>query len=282
MRTLHHWFQAACTRYAYLDFLRFMAQRCALVRVGEIAASLTYTTLLALVPLLTIMLVVLSAFPIFGDVSDAFMRFVHEIIVPQSAASIATYLHDFHQHTKKLTSLGLAVMAVSALLLIYTLDVTFNRIWQVKQEKPLWLRVLIYCLLLVLTPLFVSASITASAYFFHLNMLNQLPQFSGSLKSLIQFVLDVVLFYLTFQIVPNCFVPGKIALLGAVLTSVFLELTKAIFAWYVRHLGNFELIYGAFGVIPIFLLWLHALWMIVLIGAVFTASLSDWTKNRTQ
>lgn len=278
MKKIHHWFQAACLRRTWLRLMLAMITRFSSVRVPEMAANLTYTTLLALVPLLTIMLVMLTALPIFGDVSEAFMRFVHETIVPQSAASISAYLNDFHQHAGKLTSISLIAMTATSLMLVHTLDTTFNRIWQVRQQKPLWLRIPIYFILLILAPLFIGASITASAYFLHLKLLHQVPLFAGSLKWGIQFLIDTLLFYLTFRLVPNCFVASKIALLGALLTSLFLELAKTGFGWYVQHLGNFELIYGAFAVIPIFLLWLHALWLIILSGAVFTASLSEWSR----
>jgi membrane protein len=76
--------------------------------------------------------------------------------------------------------------------------------------------------------------------------------------------------------VPNRFVPIRHAALGAMITAVLLELTKLLFAYYIGQVANYQLVYGAFASIPIFLLWVYCLWMVVLVGAVFTASLSYW------
>lgn len=279
MKSIRNWFQAACVRYEWLKLLYAMVKRFNWVRVPEMAASLTYTTLLALVPLLTIVLVILSALPFFGNVSDAFMHFVHEVIVPQSAASISVYLDDFHQHAGKLTTISLVAMMLTSLMMVHTLDTVFNRIWQVRKQRSLWIRLPIYVLLLILAPVLIGVSITVSVYFLQLKLLHQVPIFEGSQKWAFSFIIDTLLFYFTFRLVPNCFVPFKIALLGALLTSLFLELTKTGFTWYMQHLSHFELVYGAFAVIPIFLLWIHALWLIVLSGAVFTACLSEWTLS---
>lgn len=261
----------------YVGFARFVVQRFLDNGIPQIAGSLTYTTLLALVPLLTVMLVVITAFPVFGNISDAFMDFVHATIVPSGANTIAEYLNDFKNHAGKLTSIGIIMMVVTSMMLVQTIDETFNRIWQVRRQRSLWVRLPIYWVLLTIGPLVVGLSISISAYFMRLEILNQqLPIFSGSLKFLGQVVFSTILFCGIFRFVPNRYVSMKHALIGGFLTGLFLELAKAGFGLYVRNFNSYALIYGAFAAIPVFLVWLQIVWMIVLTGAVFTSSLSYW------
>ena len=78
------------------------------------------------------------------------------------------------------------------------------------------------------------------------------------------------------MLVPNRFVPARHALIGAAVTAVLLEAARYGFAWYISTFNGYTLIYGAFAAIPFFLLWLNLLWVLVLSGAVLTASLSYW------
>lgn len=260
----------------YVGFTRFVVNRFLDIRVPQIAGSLTYTTLLALVPLLTVMLVLITAFPVFGNISDAFMDFIHSTIVPSGASAVAEYLHDFKNHAGRLTSIGIIMMVVTSMMLVQTIDETFNRIWQVRRQRSIWVRLPIYWVLLTIGPLVVGLSITISAYFMRLQMLNQLPFFAGSLKMVGQILFDTLIFCGIFRFVPNRYVSLKHALLGGFVTGLFLELTKAGFGLYIQNFNSYELIYGAFAAIPVFLIWLQLLWMIVLSGAVFTSSLSYW------
>ncbi|XXQ68382.1 YihY family inner membrane protein [Neisseriaceae bacterium B1] len=272
----------------YIGFARFVVQRFLDNGIPQIAGSLTYTTLLALVPLLTVMLVIITAFPMFGDLSDAFMNFVRSTIVPSGASTIAEYLNDFKDHAGKLTSIGIIMMVVTSMMLVQTIDETFNRIWQVRRQRSLWVRLPMYWVLLTIGPLVVGLSITVSAYFMRLEMLNQLPYFAGSLKFIGQVIFNTILFCGIFRFVPNRYVSMKHALVGGFITGLLIELAKAGFGLYIKNFNSYELIYGAFAAIPVFLVWLQILWMIVLSGAVFTSSLSYWRgeaykrANRTQ
>lgn len=266
----------------YLAFMWFVIQRMLLVRIPQVAGSLTYTTLLALVPLLTVMLVVITAFPMFAGISDTFMDFVRSTIVPSGASAIADYLNDFKNHAGRLTSIGIIMMIITSMLLVQTIDDTFNRIWQVRRQRSLWVRLPVYWLLLTLGPLVVGLSISVSAYFMRLETLHELPYFASIFKRIGQITFGTLLFCTLFRIVPNRYVSIKHAFIGGLITALFIEMAKAGFAFYVRNFNSYELIYGAFAAIPVFLIWLQLLWMIVLGGAVLTASLSYWQGNAYQ
>ncbi len=237
------------------------------IRLWQVSGSLTFTTLLALVPVLTIVLVLVSAFPIFGDVTLQFMEFVNTIIVPSGAVAVWDYLNEFNKQASKLTAVGIVMMLITSLLLIQTIDQTFNRIWRVRRPRSAWLQFPVYWALLTFMPILLSLGVSA---------ISQTTEFSGSLKMLAWFVFVDLVLYVLYRVVPNRFVPVQHALCGALLTTVLLKCAKIGFDSYIQSFNSYQLIYGAFSAIPVFLIWLHLLWTIILFGAVLTASLSYW------
>lgn len=251
----------------YWGFLRFFWRRCNEIRVWQVAGSLTFTTLLALVPVLTIVLVLVSAFPIFGDVTLEFMQFVNTIIVPSGAVAVWDYLNEFNKQASRLTTVGVVMMLLTSLLLIKTIDQTFNRIWRVRRPRSPWLQFPVYWALLTFMPVLLALGVS---------LISQTAEFSGSLKMMAWFIFDVLVLYILYRVVPNRFVPAKHALCGALLTTVLLKFAKLGFDGYIQNFNSYQIIYGAFSAIPVFLVWLHLLWAIILLGAVLTASLSYW------
>ncbi len=237
------------------------------IRLWQVSGSLTFTTLLALVPVLTIVLVLVSAFPIFGDVTLQFMELVNTIIVPSGAVAVWDYLNEFNKQASKLTAVGIVMMLITSLLLIQTIDQTFNRIWRVRRPRSAWLQFPVYWALLTFMPILLGLGVSA---------ISQTTEFSGSLKMLAWFLFDVLVLYVLYRVVPNRFVPMQHALCGALLTTVLLKCAKIGFDSYIQNFNSYQLIYGAFSAIPVFLIWLHLLWTIILFGAVLTASLSYW------
>lgn len=265
-----------CKRIAPLGFARFLLRRFGEIQVSQTAGSLTFTTLLALVPLLTVMLAVLTAFPMFGDISDAFMAFINETIVPSGASAVSEYLHEFKSQAAKLTSIGIIVMVITSLLLIHTIETTFNRIWRVKHTRPLLLRMSVYWALLTLGPVLVGFSLSASAYFLKNSYLNHYPLLATLLRLGGQLAFSTAALWVLYRVVPNRYVPARHALIGAVTTAVLLETAKWGFGLYISNFNSYQLIYGAFAAIPVFLVWLQLLWTILIGGALLTASLSYW------
>lgn len=261
-------------RNRLFQFMKFVYRRFEQIDVIQVSGSLTFTTLLALVPLLTMMLVVVAAFPMFADVSNRFLNTVNDILVPSGASVIMDYLNEFKDKANKLTTMSLLGMGVTSVLLIQTIEQTFNQIWRVRNARPLFMRIPIYWALLTLAPvvLGLGSSLTTrlQAYF---------PQEWSSVGNLPQLSLTVVVLYFAYRVVPNRYVPSKHALFGALIVAVALEWAKWGFGIYVRNFNSYELIYGVFAAVPVFLVWLHLLWSLVLTGAVLTASFSYWRGN---
>ncbi len=258
-------------------FMLFLWRRFNEVHVPQIAASLTYTSLLALVPILTVTLVIASAFPMFNDLSAAFIRFVNMMIVPSGAEAILNYIDLFKAKASNLTAIGLLFLFISSLMLVQTIDQSFNRIWNVTHSRPLWLQFLLYWALLTVGPLALGISISAWGLMLKSHPINDYsPLLADFIRLLTAWLFNSTIFWLLFRLVPNRYVPGRHALIGASLTASALEILRWGFTFYIGHFHGYELIYGAFAAIPVFLLWLHMLWMVVISGAVLTASLSYW------
>ncbi|MDO5058535.1 MAG: YihY family inner membrane protein [Neisseria sp.] len=267
--------QQACRRSRLLGFSVFLLRRFGEVRVPEVSASLTFTTLLSLVPMLTVVLAVVSAFPMFERFSETVVNFIQLTIVPQGADALMGYLDQFKQQAGSLTAIGIIFLGVTSLLLIRTIDQTFNRIWSVKSQRPFWFQFLLYWALLTFGPIALGASLSVWGILLKQSAVG-LPLIGKALQFGSSVFVNAVILFLLYRLVPNRFVPLPHALIGAVLTAVLLELARRLFALYLGTFNSYQLIYGAFAAVPVFLIWLNVLWMLVLGGAVLTASLSYW------
>ncbi|PHV11906.1 YihY family inner membrane protein [Chitinimonas sp. BJB300] len=275
MTRLSHYRRNVTSRLpAPLDFALFVLRRLRDDRCLEAAGSLTFTTLLALVPFLTIALTVVSAFPMFDDFSSQVRIFLLKNLVPDSAGKVITGpMRQFTENTGKLTAVGMATLGVTALAMMATIDRAFNRIWRIRRQRPWLLKTLTYWGVLTLGPLLLGVGLTLTGW------ISGKAGVDSSFATLMQgsgFVLALLGFTLLYRVVPNCPVPQSHATIAAFFSTLSLTLMKGLFGLYVKKFATFKLVYGAFASLPIFLLWLYLIWVIVLAGAVLSASLSYW------
>lgn len=244
----------------------------------QAASSMTFTTLLALVPVLTVMVAVASIFPVFDRWSDSFVSFVNQTIVPQGAEMVFDYINDFRDQAGKLTAIGSVMLMVTSLMLIRTIDNTFNRIWRVNTQRPWMMQFLVYWALLTFGPLSLGVGISFMVGSFQGSALASfVPQWMGGvLQTLGTLFFATLLLWCLYRFVPNRFVPGRHAFIGALITAFCLETARFLFAWYMGNFDGYRSIYGAFAAVPFFLAWLNLLWTLLLGGAVLTSSLSYW------
>jgi len=256
---------------APLDFGLFVLRRLRDDRCLEAAGSLTFTTLLALVPFLTIALTIFSGFPMFDDLSGRFKLFLLSNLVPDSAGKVITvYMRQFTDNTGKLTALSTATLALTAIAMMGTIDRTFNRIWRIRRQRTWLVKTLTYWGVLTLGPLLLGIG---------LSLIGWLEDRSGMLAATLSgsgFLLALAGIGLFYRVVPNCPVPAQHAMLAGAFATFSLVVMKSLFGLYVRKFATFKLVYGAFAALPIFLLWLYLIWLIILAGAVLSASLSYW------
>jgi membrane protein len=265
-------------RFAVHIGRRFVDDNC-----FNLAASLAYTTLLALVPLVTIALTVVSAFPVFREFTHGLDEFFRRDILPPGLAKlVAGYIEQFTRSAAGLTAIGVAFLAVTAIMLMMTIERAFNAIWRVRRPRPLAFRVLTYWGVLTLGPLLIGLSLTVTSYVVgaSLGLARQIPGGHTALATLVPFVLTAAAFTLAYYVVPNRPQQLRHALAGGLAAAVMFELMKRGFALYVARFPTYTLVYGAFAVIPLFLVWIYASWVVTLLGAVIAALAPDFRVAR--
>ncbi|MDO5687098.1 MAG: YihY family inner membrane protein [Neisseria sp.] len=261
----------------YVAFALFLLRRFQAFNLSQVAASLTYTTLLALVPFFTIALIVIKAFPMFADLTERFNRLITTILVPSGVSSVQGYLQEFAGKAGNLTVIGLLVLGASAILLMMTIEKTFNNIWQVRRQRPLLFRLLMYWTVLTLGPICIGVMSSVWAFVFRpSDFFADYPQLANLLFTATSIAFYSILLTFLYRVVPYRYVPLQHALLGGFLTAIVFEAVRRAFGFYVGHFNSYELIYGAFAAVPLFLLWIFCLWSVLLGGAVLTAGLSHW------
>ncbi|HHA4069171.1 TPA: YihY family inner membrane protein [Neisseria gonorrhoeae] len=258
-------------------FAWFVIRRFSEERVPQAAASMTFTTLLALVPVLTVMVAVASILPVFDRWSDSFVSFVNQTIVPQGADMVFDYIDAFRDQANRLTAIGSVMLVVTSLMLIRTIDNAFNRIWRVNTQRPWMMQFLVYWALLTFGPLSLGVGISFMVGSVQDSVLSSgAQQWADALKTAARLAFMTLLLWGLYRFVPNRFVPARQAFVGALITAFCLETARFLFTWYMGNFDGYRSIYGAFAAVPFFLLWLNLLWTLVLGGAVLTSSLSYW------
>lgn len=260
--------------WPWLDTFRTLRQRFREDHLGLTASSLTFTTLIGLVPLVTVMLAVFSAFPLFSRFQSALEKYLLQSLVPDTIAKpVLSALTQFAAKASQLGSVGLVVLIVAALAMVFTIDRALNAIWRVRRSRPLAQRLLVYWAALTLGPLVlgVSLSITSYAISASRGLVDAMPGGVGLLLGSMQFGLLAAGMAGLYRYVPNTYVSWPHAWVGGVFAAAGFEVAKRALAWYVGLVPTYSVIYGAFATLPIFLLWIYLGWVIVLLGAVIAA-----------
>ena len=254
---------------------RRLLQRFAQDRLGQTAGALTFTTLIALVPLVTVALAVVTAFPIFDQFQTVLQRWLVESLIPESIArQVLGYLTQFTNKASRLGSLGFAALMASAVALVLTIDRSLNTIWRVRRQRAWSQRLLLYWATLTLGPLLVAAGLVTMA--------SVISWSGGSLRYQgpgVKLLLDVLEFALLwggiaalYRFVPNTHVDWRPLWVGSFFTALVLEMARGVLTWYLSSMPTFSLVYGAFATVPILLVWIYTTWVVVLLGAVLVAS----------
>lgn len=242
------------------------------------SAALTYMTLFAIVPLMTVVFTMFSLFPAFEGMSEKLQSFLFQHMIPDSGLEIEGYLTEFTEQARSLTLAGVLMLVMTAYFMIKNIERSFNDIWGVVEARKGLSNFLLYWAVLSLGPLLLGLGLAISTYLLSLRLFVDEYDPLGLVHvmfSLAPWVFTALGFTLLFAAVPNCKVPLRDALAGGVLTAIGFELFKSLFGWVVAH-TTFKAVYGAFAIVPLFLIWIYALWMIVLGGAVFVRTLSTF------
>ena len=269
-------FMVDLSRFPWRHTLLTLRDRFREDRMGLTASSLTFTTSIALVPFFTVALAIFTAFPMFSKLEGALQGWLIQSLIPDNIArQVLGYLTQFSRQANKLGVAGLAVLLVTAIAMILTIDRTLNGIWRVRKIRPLTQRVLIYWAAITLGPLLLAASLALTSY-----VLSASRGLVGALPISLRFLLDLVQFALVaggvaalFRYVPNTYVKWAHAWVGGIFVAAGIELAKKALTLYLSAVPTYSLVYGAFATLPILLVWIYVSWVIVLMGAVIAAYL---------
>ncbi len=248
-------------------------------RMAQAASSLTFTTLLALVPLVTVALAVFSTLPAFDALRKALEDYFIESLMPKPVASTVTqYLTMFAGKAKGLSLMSTLFLGASALALFASIERTLNGLWRAPTPSIFSRRWLIYLAALVFAPFLVGVG-----FYLVVQLFASLSGWAGLGKGVasvsqwslqwLPVALATSVWAIVFKTMPNTTVRWSHAWIGAMVSSFLLWVLKYLFVAYALKFGNFKQLYGAFSVIPVFLIWLYLGWLVTLFGATISAVL---------
>lgn len=244
------------------------------------ASALTYTTLFAVVPLMTVSYAILAAVPSFQGVGEELQGWVFSNFVPTTGAVVQDYLSNFANQARQLTAVGVAVLAATAIMMMKNIEAAFNRVWRVSEPRKGLSSFLLYWAVLSLGPVLIGLGLGVTSYIASISVISEATEVVGRarLLSILPMILSAAAFTLLYAAVPNCRVPIKNAFYGGLVVAILFETAKRGFALFVTQFPSYELIYGAFAAVPLFLLWIFISWIIILLGCELTRSLTVYRR----
>lgn len=256
---------------------RQLIRRARQERLAQVAGSLTFTTVLSIVPLFAVSFALFTRFPMFRRFEVAIEDVLLKSMLPADISrTVLKHLAQFAANAGSLTVVGSLFVLGTALALLLTVENALNQIWEVKRNRPIVKRVGMYLLMLAVGPPVLGASLWATSYVVGASMglLGTLPPSARFLLNLGPMVLGTVALACMFYYVPNTKVRRRDAIAGGVLAGVGFELGKRGFAAYLMEVPTYKAVYGAFAAFPVFLLWIYFSWLVTLAAALVTANLA--------
>jgi len=259
------------------SLIRLTIQRARKERLPQIAGSLTFTSVLSIVPFLAVSFALFTRFPVFRRFEDALEEYLlKSLLPPEISRTVLKYLNQFAANASGLTLVGSLFLVGAAVAMLLTVENAFNQIWAVKKNRPLLKRAGLYALILAAGPPVLGVSLWASSYVLGASVgwLGSLPPSGKFVLTLGPALLSWVGLTCLFHFVPNTRVRWHHAMAGALIASVAIELGKRGFATYLLKIPTYKAVYGAFAVFPVFLLWVYFSWLVTLAAALVTANLA--------
>ena len=253
----------------------------------QVASSLAFTSLLSLVPLLTVMFGLFGEISVLQNFSTLIQNFIFANFVPEFGQTIEQYIYIFSTKASQLTISGSVFLVLIAMMLLATIDNSFNRIWKIKKKRNPIKRILIYFSLLIMGPLLIGIGLALTSYLLSIPVIADVDttfNVKTHLLGWLPFLMTSIAFILLYILVPNCYVYKKYAVSAGVICAILFELAKYGFGIYVKEMSGYENIYGALAILPLFLVWIYISWVIILFGAHITFCLSSFyldTANKS-
>ena len=263
------------------DFINFVLKRAKKDNVLRVAASLGYTSMIAFVPLIAIALAIFSAFPVFDSVKLEIQNFMFNNFVPGVGKTVEQYISSFVGATGELTTVGVVGLAITAIMMLSTIESSLNVVFGVKKARPIIAKVLVYWTVLTLGPLLLGASFSLSGYIFSLNFMNvDISSFGVAFARYLPKIFMMFALMGLYLFVPYRKIKLKHAFVGAFVAVLLFTLLRKTFGMFVVQSSTYTTLYGALAVLPVLLIWMYLSWAVVIFGAVFVAAIPEWIEVR--
>lgn len=264
------------------SFLLFLTRRAQSDMIFRVSSSLSYTSLIAIVPLIAVGLAIFSVFPVFSEVRVQFQEMLLKNFVPNTEQEIALYFNQFVSATAKLTTAGVIGIVITAILLLSTIENSLNFIFKVYKPRNIRTKITLYWTVITLGPLLLGTGFSMRGYVFALQKF--MPDYFISAEvffsTILPSILTILSLVILYVLVPNKKVRISNALAGALVASVLFYVIRRIFALVISFDTVYTTVYGALAIIPIMLIWLYLIWVVVIFGAIVTAALGEFREGR--
>ena len=258
------------------DLVLFAHRRLREESLPQVAGSLTFTTVFALVPLLTIALAIFTTFPLFNTFRMSLEAYFVQSVMPKSiSTTILNYLTMFASKATRLSAVGAVALIFTSIAMMNLIERVFNRIWRVRGERSWMRRILVYWAIITLGPLLIGVSLTLSSQVFMatVDIFGRVPIIGAIIYTVASLALTTAGFTLLYLAVPNREVEVYDAAWGGLVAGLAFELAKRGFAIFITQFPTYSKIYGALAALPLFLVWVYVSWVITLVGALLVAAL---------
>ncbi len=259
------------------NFLIFLVRRAKNDTIFRVSSSLSYTSLIAIVPLFVIGLAIFSAFPGFITIKTQFQDFILKNFVPDIGQEISQYFVSFLSASAQITTIGVVGLAVTSIMLLSTIENSLNFIFKVYKPRNIKTKITLYWTVITLGPILLGAAFSLRSYLFTLQSL--MPEgISNSmyLSQMIPNLITMLVLVMVYVLVPNKKVKISNAFVGAFIAVLLFWVLRKSFGILVIENATYKTLYGALAALPVFLIWMYLAWSVVIFGAVVTAALEEY------
>ncbi len=260
------------------EFVYFVMKRAQNDTVLRVASSLSYTSLIALVPVLAIALAIFSAFPVFNEVRQQVQDMIIQNLMPDTGQDIKLYFAQFINATAKLTTIGVVGIALTAILLLSTIENSFNFIFKVTRPRRFTTKITLYWTIITLGPLLLGTAFSLKGYAAFNDVLHTVPELQVIMGSILPFLLTWLVLTGVYIFVPNKKVDFLNAGAGAFVAMCLFWVLRFGFSMFMVKNNTYYTLYGAVAAVPLTLVWMYLYWAAVIFGAVVTAALEEFRQ----
>lgn len=264
-------------------FAKYLFYRVQDAMILRSAAALSYTTLLAVIPFMAVVLAVFALFPAFADMRAQVQEIIIRYVMPDMIQNVQNYVTEFIGAAGKLTTIGLAGIALTAVFMLSTIEDSFNFIFQIKRGRKLTTKIYGYAFIIIVCPLLIGSALYLKGYLFTIRYLN--PQniigYNWFATYILPHLPTLLCLMFAYVLVPNKKVRCRNAFYGALFASVAMFVLRVGFGYFLALNVTYKTIYGALAAVPVLLIWMYLWWNVVLSGAILTAALEEFSHKKT-